>query len=97
MLLWDFGDTLVDERWMRRAPAEFPDWADAWNTVMETCADDWNIGRACERDVFAEMSRRTGLSIDFVATPRRAVVRSPFIRSRGGSSLNAVDRRRWSR
>jgi hypothetical protein len=34
VLLWDFGDTLVDERWMRRAPAEFPDWPNAWNKVI---------------------------------------------------------------
>jgi FMN phosphatase YigB (HAD superfamily) len=66
VLLWDFGDTLVDERWMRQAPPEFPDWPDAWNTVMETCANDWNVGRATERDVFVEMSTQTGLTVDFV-------------------------------
>jgi hypothetical protein len=76
VLLWDFGDTLVDERWMRQAPAECPDWSNAWNEAMETCADDWNIGRASERDVFAEMSRRTGLSIDFVERHAEACCRS---------------------
>ena len=76
MLLWDFGDTIVDERWMRQVPAEFPDWSNAWNQVMETCADDWNVGRATERDVFAEMSRRTGLSIDFVERHADACCRS---------------------
>jgi len=76
VLLWDFGDTLVDERWMRQAPAEYPDWSNAWNRVMETCADDWNIGCTSERDVFAEMSRRTGLSIDFVERHAEACCRS---------------------
>jgi FMN phosphatase YigB (HAD superfamily) len=76
VLLWDFGDTLVDERWMRQAPAECPDWSNTWNEAMETCADDWNIGRASERDVFAEMSRRTGLSIDFVERHAEACCRS---------------------
>jgi FMN phosphatase YigB (HAD superfamily) len=76
VLLWDFGDTLVDERWMRQAPAEYPDWANAWNGVMETCAEDWNIGRATERDVFAEMSRLTSLSIDFVEHHAEACCRS---------------------
>ena len=28
VLLWDFGDTLVDERWMLRAPATCPTLAD---------------------------------------------------------------------
>ncbi len=75
MLLWDFGDTLVDERWMRQAPAGFPDWSDAWNEVMDACADDWNTGRATERDVFAEMSRHTRLSIDFVERHAEACCR----------------------
>ena len=76
MLLWDFGDTLVDERWMRQVPVEFPDWSTIWNEVMDSCADDWNIGRATERDVFAEMSKRTGLSIDFVERHAEACCRS---------------------
>lgn len=76
MLLWDFGDTLADERWMRQAPTEFPDWADAWNDVMAACADDWNVGRATERDVFAAMSRRAGLSVEFVERHAEACCRS---------------------
>ncbi len=66
VLLWDFGDTLVDEQWMRRPPGEFPNWADAWNEVMETFAADWDAGSATEQDVFAEMSRKTGLTPGFV-------------------------------
>jgi len=75
-LLWDFGDTLVDEQWMRRAPGEFPEWPDAWNEVMDTCADDWNAGRISEREVFAAMSARSGLSIGFVAGHAEACCRS---------------------
>jgi FMN phosphatase YigB (HAD superfamily) len=66
VLLWDFGDTLVDEQWMRLAPPEYPDWARAWNHVMEICAGDWDTGRATEQDVFAEMSRQSGLALDFI-------------------------------
>ena len=44
VLLWDFGDTLVDERWMRRAPAGVPAWEAAWTSVMDDLADDWNVG-----------------------------------------------------
>ena len=76
MLLWDFGDTIVDERWMRQAPAEFPDWSHAWNKVMEACADDWNLGHVSERDVFTEMSRRTGLTFDLVERHAEACCRS---------------------
>ena len=51
---------------MRQAPPEYPDWARAWNRVMDTCAADWDTGVATEQDVFAEMSRQTGLSLAFV-------------------------------
>jgi FMN phosphatase YigB (HAD superfamily) len=76
VVLWDFGDTLVDERWMRQAPVEFPDWSNAWNEVMAIFAGDWNVGRATERDVFAAMSRHTGLSVDFVERHAEACCRS---------------------
>ena len=33
---------------------------------MEACAPDWDTGLATEQDVFAEMSRQTGLSVAFV-------------------------------
>jgi hypothetical protein len=38
VLLWDFGDTLVDERWMRRSPADRPEWAAGWAEVMADLA-----------------------------------------------------------
>ena len=33
---------------------------------METCAADWDAGNVTEQDVFAEMSRSTGLTSAFV-------------------------------
>jgi len=66
VLLWDFGDTLVDERWMLRAPAAYADWPSAWREVMTSHADDWNVGRASERDIFEALHARTGLSVDAI-------------------------------
>jgi len=66
VLLWDFGDTLVDERWMLRAPAEYRGWPSAWRAVMATHADDWNVGRVSERDVFRALHARTGLGVDAI-------------------------------
>lgn len=63
VLLWDFGDTLVDERWMRRAPAELPAWEIAWADVMATVADEWDVGRVTCRDVFEALASRTGMTI----------------------------------
>jgi len=72
LLLWDFGDTLVDERWMRRPPADCPDWEQAWIDSMEVLADQWNIGALRSEDVFADLALRTGMSTDAVAAHARA-------------------------
>jgi hypothetical protein len=66
VLLWDFGDTLVDERWMLRAPTGCADWASAWREVMTTHADDWNVGRVSEAEVFRALHDRTGLGVDVI-------------------------------
>jgi hypothetical protein len=56
VLLWDFGDTLVDERWMRRPPVECPDWVDVWNAVMAEHADAWNDGSLDDTAIFAALA-----------------------------------------
>ena len=83
VLLWDFGDTLVDERWMHHAPADRSEWPNAWAEVMRAYVEDWNTGRATERDIFVALSMRTGLDVESIcATRRRAAGRSGSIRSR---------------
>jgi hypothetical protein len=62
VLLWDFGDTLVDERWMRRVPEGFPMWEKAWSAVMADMADDWNVGLITAADVFGALANRTGMT-----------------------------------
>ena len=64
--MWDFGDTLADERWMRRALAGYPDWPTAWVDVMERYRDDWHVGRASERVIFNALSARTGLDVSVI-------------------------------
>ena len=71
MLLWDFGDTLVDERWMLRAPDTCPDWPTAWRTVMAARADAWNIGDITASDVYQHLSAVTGLTSEAVETHAR--------------------------
>jgi FMN phosphatase YigB (HAD superfamily) len=63
VLLWDFGDTLVDERWMRKSPPSCPEWPNIWMDVMRVHADDWNVGRVTEADIFAALSEQSGLSL----------------------------------
>ncbi len=61
VLLWDFGDTLVDERWMLHAPAEVPAWPEIWTEVVGELAHDWNTGRIREADVLREVGLRCGV------------------------------------
>lgn len=63
LLLWDFGDTLVDERWMRRAPASCPSWEDAWLEVMAARAADWDVGAATAAEVYEAVAVRTGMAV----------------------------------
>ena len=62
VLLWDFGDTLVDERWMRRCPDAHPEWDDAWTAVMDQLAERWNTGEVGMPVVFAALADRTGMT-----------------------------------
>ena len=71
VLLWDFGDTLVDERWMRRPPAEFPTWEAVWLDVMGDHADDWNVGRVGRAEVFGSIAERSGMSAAAVKSHAR--------------------------
>ena len=72
VLLWDFGDTLADERWMRRPPDGCPEWEAAWTAVMAEHADGWNDGSADDAEVFAALAARAGLSPDAVEAHARA-------------------------
>jgi hypothetical protein len=57
-----FGDTLVDERWMRQCPADFPGWEEAWVRVMTELADAWNVGAVRSPEVFAALADRTEIA-----------------------------------
>jgi phosphoglycolate phosphatase-like HAD superfamily hydrolase len=70
-VLWDFGDTLADERWMRRCPRGRPDWDEAWALTMADLADDWNVGAVGSPTVFEALADRTGLSKSEVETHAR--------------------------
>jgi FMN phosphatase YigB (HAD superfamily) len=66
VLLWDFGDTLVDERWMLKPSAEFDRWPEVWTDVVGERARDWNTGRISESDIFGELARRSGMDISAI-------------------------------
>jgi FMN phosphatase YigB (HAD superfamily) len=60
-LLWDFGDTLADERWMLRPFAGVPAWPEVWSELAASpLADEWNRGRVSTPEIVAELARRLG-------------------------------------
>lgn len=62
VLLWDFGDTLVDERWMRTPPVGCPTREAAWLEVMAHSAYRWNPGAVTSTKIFDALSVRTGMA-----------------------------------
>ncbi len=47
LVCWDFGDTLVDEQFMRVAPADCPEWTDVYASVVDdhrAQIDAWDLG-----------------------------------------------------
>jgi FMN phosphatase YigB (HAD superfamily) len=75
VLLWDFGDTLVDERWMRHAPAGVPGWEEAWSATMADLADAWNVGATSSAAVYAALAERTGMALTDVEAHAQACCR----------------------
>jgi hypothetical protein len=67
-IVWDFGDTLVDERWMQVAPIGCPEWPDAWRAVLSDTSfvDAWHEGRVSCDDFVGRMCARTNLGADVV-------------------------------
>jgi FMN phosphatase YigB (HAD superfamily) len=75
VLLWDFGDTLVDERWMLRAPDACPTWPAAWSEVMAIHADDWNLGAVRWPEIRSVLADRTGMALEDVDAHARRCCR----------------------
>ena len=92
VVLWDFGDTLVDERWMLQPPYEFSEWTEVWTEVVTERAHDWNTGRISEADIFGELARRTGMDLPSIERHVAACCRS--IRFNAAAWRAATGRRR---
>lgn len=63
VLLWDFGDTLVDERWLYRPPESCPAWTEAWTDTMRQHGDGWSDGAIGRAVIFAAVADRTGMAL----------------------------------
>lgn len=66
-VLWDFGDTLADERWLLTAPDDLPDWPHAWLEIVRGgLAAPWVLGKIRLPEVAQEVARRLCISTDRV-------------------------------
>ena len=73
VILWDFGDTLVDQRWMLRAPDRCPEWSEHWLRVVDSpTADAWFLGELSCEQIAQRMADATGLELADVLTHMRA-------------------------
>ena len=62
VLLWDFGDTLADERWAWSAPAGVRGWSAAYRRIGDSeLGERWNLGDASTRDVAQHLATELGL------------------------------------
>jgi beta-phosphoglucomutase-like phosphatase (HAD superfamily) len=80
-LLWDFGDTLVDERFLWTCPRGVPDWSETYRTLAGGAfGTRWNCGTAGFDELVAEMSARLGMVPEAVlAHARRCCAELRFL------------------
>ena len=61
LVCWDFGDTLVDERFMRLAPDGVPDWQAAYEAVLAERPEwvaGWDLGAGSLNDLVIPLADR---------------------------------------
>jgi FMN phosphatase YigB (HAD superfamily) len=68
LILWDFGDTLADERWMLAPMAGAPDWPRLYSERVGSTAlgQLWNTGAISTDEVAAELASVLEVEIDAV-------------------------------
>jgi FMN phosphatase YigB (HAD superfamily) len=64
-LLWDFGDTLADQRWMWPSPDGIPGWTARYRALPDSDLDTrWNVGEATSEDLASEFAADLGCAPD---------------------------------
>jgi hypothetical protein len=73
--LWDFGDTIADERWMLNVPEGYDGWVAGWRGVLDELATEWYCGRINSETIFSAVAARTGMPVPAVDAHARACCR----------------------
>ena len=78
-ILWDFGDTLVDETWMQSPMPGVSGWAAAWRTLGIDNPDlirRWDLGEIGRVDIAKALSAALGVSIAAITAHMEACSRN---------------------
>jgi FMN phosphatase YigB (HAD superfamily) len=63
--LWDFGDTLVDQRWMWPSPPNVREWTARYQALAGTEPDAaWSLGEITTEDLVSALTADLGISLD---------------------------------
>lgn len=63
-VFWDFGNTLVDQDWMLRAPEAYPDWPQAWTEAARgEDQEAWSRNELTCEDIVRRVSGRLGMPL----------------------------------
>lgn len=61
LVCWDYGDTLVDQTFMRLAPDGVPEWSAVYESLLDerlAWLDEWEHGRATIHDLIEPLAER---------------------------------------
>jgi FMN phosphatase YigB (HAD superfamily) len=76
LVCWDFGDTLVDETFMRIAPDGVPQWAAIYGEVLaerDEWKTEWDLGRATIHELIEPLADRLPMTPAAVSRHLRTV------------------------
>jgi FMN phosphatase YigB (HAD superfamily) len=75
IVLYDFGDTLADENWMRAPSPVFPGFLDAYARTLDSRRDDWDRGLLRTSELATLVAARLGCPPEGVLDHMRALCR----------------------
>ena len=63
-VLWDFGDTLVEQDWMLTPPDGIPDWPAAWLEIARGANEQpWNLGEVGTETIASGVAERLDMPL----------------------------------
>jgi len=74
-VLWDFGDTIADQGWMRVSPPGVPEWAAGYGRVIDRVGEAWDRGDLTLSELVDHVAVELGLDPSFVLDHAKALCR----------------------